>query len=276
MADNVEVTAGTGTSIATDDVGGAHYQKVKLALGADNAVDTLLDSGQQAMSACAPVVLASDHTDVKVTLDGEAIAGTVTANAGSNLNTSLLALESGGNLAAAVSALSAIAGYLDTEVAAIVTAVQLLDNVVSGSEAQVDVVAALPAGTNLLGRVTIDPQTANGLSMFKSLDLDESEEEVKDTAGQIYWIHVTNLADAKRYLKIYDADADDVIVGTTVPNLTIPLPTNADTNGVATVINIPLGLACANAITVAATTGFADNDTGAPGANEIIINIGFK
>lgn len=37
MADNVAITAGSGTSIATDDVGGAHYQRVKLALGADGA-----------------------------------------------------------------------------------------------------------------------------------------------------------------------------------------------------------------------------------------------
>ena len=30
MADNVAITAGSGTSIATDDVGGAHFQKFKL------------------------------------------------------------------------------------------------------------------------------------------------------------------------------------------------------------------------------------------------------
>lgn len=29
MADNVAITAGTGTSVATDDVGGAHFQKIK-------------------------------------------------------------------------------------------------------------------------------------------------------------------------------------------------------------------------------------------------------
>lgn len=34
-----------------------------------------------------------------------------------------------------------------------VTALQTLDNAISGNEMQVDVVAALPAGTNLLGRV---------------------------------------------------------------------------------------------------------------------------
>lgn len=38
MADNVAITAGSGTSIATDDVSGAHYQRVKLAVGvADSA-----------------------------------------------------------------------------------------------------------------------------------------------------------------------------------------------------------------------------------------------
>lgn len=35
MADNVAITAGSGTTIATDEVGGAHYQYVKTAFGAD-------------------------------------------------------------------------------------------------------------------------------------------------------------------------------------------------------------------------------------------------
>ena len=34
MADNVAITAGSGTDIATDDVGGVHYQKIKPAYGA--------------------------------------------------------------------------------------------------------------------------------------------------------------------------------------------------------------------------------------------------
>jgi len=37
MADNVPITAGTGTDIATDDVSGVHFQKVKLDLGDDGA-----------------------------------------------------------------------------------------------------------------------------------------------------------------------------------------------------------------------------------------------
>lgn len=35
MADNIAVTAGTGTTIATDDVGGAHFQKIKIDVGSD-------------------------------------------------------------------------------------------------------------------------------------------------------------------------------------------------------------------------------------------------
>lgn len=37
MADNVPITSGSGTSIATDDVGGVHYQRVKPAFGPDGA-----------------------------------------------------------------------------------------------------------------------------------------------------------------------------------------------------------------------------------------------
>ena len=35
MADNVAITAGSGTNIATDDDGGVHYQEVKIMAGAD-------------------------------------------------------------------------------------------------------------------------------------------------------------------------------------------------------------------------------------------------
>lgn len=46
MADNVAITAGTGTSIATDDVGGAHYQKMKLFDGSDGGTDfAVVDTG---------------------------------------------------------------------------------------------------------------------------------------------------------------------------------------------------------------------------------------
>jgi hypothetical protein len=37
MADNVAITAGSGTSIATDDIAGVQYQRVKVTYGADGS-----------------------------------------------------------------------------------------------------------------------------------------------------------------------------------------------------------------------------------------------
>jgi hypothetical protein len=66
MADNVAITPGAGATVATDDIGGVQYQRVKVALGADGSA-TDLSPGQKAMSASVPVVLASDHSAVPVT-----------------------------------------------------------------------------------------------------------------------------------------------------------------------------------------------------------------
>lgn len=85
--------------------------------GSPQTINTINDNGRAAAAASSPVVLATEDLAA--------------------INT--LALESGGNLAAAVSALTTIAGYLDTEVAALLAAAQLLDNIVSGNEAQCDV-----------------------------------------------------------------------------------------------------------------------------------------
>lgn len=65
------------------------------------------------------------------------VSGSVTANAGTNLNTSALALESGGNLDDIQSAASTIA------------------NAIAGNEIQADIVGALPAGTNNIGDVDV-------------------------------------------------------------------------------------------------------------------------
>ena len=46
-------------------------------------------------------------------------------------------------------------GTIDSDTDAIKTAVQILDNAISGSEMQVDVVAALPAGSNNIGDVDV-------------------------------------------------------------------------------------------------------------------------
>lgn len=109
---------------------------------------------------------------------------------------------------------------------------------------------------------------SEGYSIFRSIDLDQTEEQVKDGPGVVAWVRMHNLAASKVYVKFYDALASSVTVGSTTPVLTIPMEANSGE-----VWSVPLGFA--TAITVAATTGVADNDTGAPGANEVVVNIGY-
>jgi hypothetical protein len=113
------------------------------------------------------------------------------------------------------------------------------------------------------------------MTIFKSIDIDESEEEVKATAGQVFSITAFNHTDAPLYLKFYNATAANVTVGTTTPVLTFTVPGNADSDGAGFVWNNPIGFAFATAISVAATTGIADNNSGAPAANACSVMVGY-
>lgn len=123
--------------------------------------------------------------------------------------------------------------------------------------------------------VALGVATEGGTLLYKNIDVDESEDQVKATAGQIYWIHAINLSDAPLFLKIYNATAANVTVGTTVPDLTFPVPTAGSANGAGFVLAIATGIEFDTAITIAATTGVADGDVGVPGANELIVNLGY-
>lgn len=64
MADNVAITAGAGTTIAADDIGGVLHQRVKLALGADGTgVDAVAGAGAVG-TGVQRVTLASDDPAV--------------------------------------------------------------------------------------------------------------------------------------------------------------------------------------------------------------------
>lgn len=123
--------------------------------------------------------------------------------------------------------------------------------------------------------VRIAPMAADGTLCLQFLDVDESEDEVKATAGCVYGVWFSNLATSTRFLKFYNATAANVTVGTTTPVLTLAMPGNA-TDDVSGVFSIPQGINFSTAICIAATTGFAANDTGAPGTNDCIVNVFYK
>jgi len=114
------------------------------------------------------------------------------------------------------------------------------------------------------------PKTAGGaLSIFYDNDLDETKQEVKATAGQIYRIYAFNLASSVLYLQIFNLAAASVTVGTTVPLSSLPM---TPSNGGFT-FEFPMGWEFDTGITVAVTTG--PQTAGAPGANECIVNMGY-
>lgn len=119
--------------------------------------------------------------------------------------------------------------------------------------------------------VLLRTETTGGCSTFRSLDLDETEEEVKASAGQLYGFWFNNTNASARYLKLYNATAASTTVGTTTPQITFRLPGDGDGW-----ISMPHPIAFSTAICAAATTGLADNDTGAPSANDVLVNIFYK
>lgn len=112
MADNIAITAGTGTTVATDDVGGAHFQKVKLVDGTADA-STAIAAGGGVEAGALRVTIANDSTGV-VSVDDNGgtltVDGTVTANLSATDNTVL--------------------DNIDADTSAIQTAVELIDDAV--------------------------------------------------------------------------------------------------------------------------------------------------
>lgn len=72
--ENVPVTAGVGTPIVADLIGTDYVQVVKIGLGADGAIDNVVDSGSQVSASCLPVVVASDQVAIAVKMASGVVA----------------------------------------------------------------------------------------------------------------------------------------------------------------------------------------------------------
>lgn len=72
MADNVAITAGSGTTIATDDVSGTHYQYVKLVNGTADATDKIGGDATNGLDV--------DVTRLPALVAGTALIGSVSAS----------------------------------------------------------------------------------------------------------------------------------------------------------------------------------------------------
>ena len=190
--------------------------------------------------------------------------------------------DNGGSITVDNAGLTELAAAIDTEVQCdIVGALPAGTNAIGklAANSGVDIgdvdVTSISAGANSIGNVGIIPRTTGGMTIFRSIDIDESEEEIKASAGQVFSISAFNRTAAPLYLKFYNLTAANTTVGTSTPVLTFVVPANADSDGAGFVWNNAIGFAFSTAISVACTTGVADSDTGAPGANDCVINVGY-
>lgn len=118
--------------------------------------------------------------------------------------------------------------------------------------------------------VTEVPDIENGYDVYRNVDLDETGIGIKGTKGKVYGYHIHNSSAQKVWVKLYNT-AGAPTVGTTTPYLTLGIPT-----GDTVAVEFSKGIPFSSGIGIGATTGAADNSTGAPGTGDIQANIFYK
>lgn len=288
MADNSVLPVNSGTeTFANDDIGGVKYPRIKVTQGADG-------SSTDVSSAAPLFSKLSDGTNavaVKAasTAPGATDPALVVAISPNSINSNGQAIMTGSAPVVIASddpvavSLALIDDIIKTDDAAFTPATSKV--AMAGFQADESSTDSVDEGDAGAARMTLDrklintpqPHTKGGLLAFNSLDLDETEEDIKTSAGQVYYINATNRTTSVRYLRFYNATAANTTVGTTATFLgPFTIPANASDY---TVLNLGFGghgVEFDTAICASVTTGFAANDTGAPGANDCIVNVLYK
>lgn len=214
MADNTTLDAGSGgDTIATDDIGGVKYQRVKVTAGADGtATDVIAGGGTEASALL--VTIASDSTGVlsvddnggTLSIDdgGGAITvdGTVTANLSATDNAVLDAIEA------------------DTTTIA---------GAVSGTEMQVDVVtSALPSGAATAANQSTIIGHVDGLEgLLTTIDADTSNLSVVGGGTEATAQRVTIANDSTGVLSVDDNGGSLTVDGTVAVSGTVAVTDNS-------------------------------------------------
>lgn len=124
--------------------------------------------------------------------------------------------------------------------------------------------------------VSLSAVTAGGCLVARKIDLDEIPFAIKAAAGQLYGFYIVNRTTAPLFLRFYNIVAGSVIVGTSAVHFgPIEIPANA-TDHTMLIVNFPAGIEFGTAMSMAATTGLLDTDTGAPASNALIVMALYK
>ncbi|MBU6501176.1 MAG: hypothetical protein KGI72_05110 [Patescibacteria group bacterium] len=136
-------------------------------------------------------------------------------------------------------------------------------------------ITAIPAGTNLIGKVEVSdgtnilntttnpavvseiPTSNTGWSFNYQSALSNTKAQIKGTAGIFGgYVMLYNPNTAVTYIQVFNKASANVTVGTTAPDFVIPLPgvASASATGSAANVEFSVGIVMNTGITVAATT----------------------
>ena len=119
------------------------------------------------------------------------------------------------------------------------------------------------------GNQYVLPPVKGGDSIYRNLDLGTTGQVVKASAGQVHSYVLLNLGAATRCFKLYDKATAPTQADTPKVTLCLATTQGANTGG--------LNWQFDNGISMRCTTGLADNDTGAPTANDCVVaGLGYK
>jgi hypothetical protein len=262
----VPVSDGAG-SLTVDNAGTFAVQiaansSVNVAQVAGTTTDT--NSGVKS-AGTQRIVLATDQPQLTNALkvDGSAVtqpvSGTVTANLGT------AAVTNAGTFAVQDSEKIADDAAFTVATTKLTPIGFLADQTSTDSVNEGDIGAArITLDRKLIATLAPSADT-EGLTVANNIDVDESEDAVKTSAGKLYGWFFYNDGASEVYIKYYNDTVANVVVGTTTPFMTIPIPAGSASN-----IEFSHGIAFSGAITIAATTAATTADTGAPATNQVV------
>lgn len=298
MANDITLTPITGTPVAaTNDVGGRHYQLVKPAFGADGVATLVTGStglpvevvaGTAAIGSVTitSIVPGTGSTNLGKSIDSVAggsdvgvvmlakrvtTTGTVTP---ANGDWTGLQTDDSGNLRVNVSAGTTPSQVDDSAFTAGSTEVLM-----SGHVADETATDSVDEGDMGASRMTLDRKqimapyahTAGGWDIHSAISDGTDATNVKASAGQLGWLHVTNINASAAYIKFYNsASAPTNGSGTPVLRFLIPGGSNGFT------INLGQGAYFSTGIGYTLVTGITDVNSTNVAASEVLVNIGYK
>lgn len=259
MADNVAITAGSGTTIAADDIGGVLHQRVKISQGADG-------SGTDVSSA-APLQVSLANTAANT----NKLLVTPDLPSGASTAAKQPALGTAGSSSTDVISVQGIAAGTALPASQSGTWTVQPGNTANTTAWKVDGSAVTQP---ISGNAGILPLTSGGLSISSAIMASGTNAtSVKASAGQLYSAQVTNNSANIGYLKFYNT-AGTPTAGSGTPVLRIMVPGNSSGSGI--VFQAVTGIAFGTGIGYTFTGAIADNDTTSVAANAFIVNLEYK